>query len=158
ENAPDAYDSRYWLADATHNVVVIEVAMDRSPTPNEVETARKAAIAVRDSNEDDKYLQPSAVMVVDIAQQVLNDQDKTFERTKGTQGIELRKEVKTTGEGEQTKVVVEPMPNPVLAAIAARDEYILRVPPATDPAKNSDLYAFQAADFYFKYGQFADAR
>jgi tetratricopeptide (TPR) repeat protein len=158
ENAPDAYDSRFWLADASHHIVVIEVAMDRSPTPNEVESARKAAIAVRDSNEDDKYLQPSAVMVVDIAQQVLNDQYKAFDRTKGAQGIEVRKEVKTTGEGEQTRVVAESVPNPVLAAIAARDEYILRVPPAADPAKNSDLYAFQSGDFYFKYGQFADAR
>jgi tetratricopeptide (TPR) repeat protein/outer membrane protein assembly factor BamD (BamD/ComL family) len=158
ENAPDAYESRYWLADANHNIVVIEVAMDRTPTPGEIDTARKTAIAVRDSNEDDKYLQPSAVMVVDIAQQVLNDQHKTYERTKGAQGIELRKEVKTTGEGEQTKVVTDPMPQPVLAAIAARDEYIQRVPPAADPAKNADLYAFQSADFYFKYGQFAEAR
>src|SRR5690606_15796901 len=32
ENAPDAYESRYWLADALHMVVVITVAMDRSPT------------------------------------------------------------------------------------------------------------------------------
>ncbi len=62
------------------------------------------------------------------------------------------------------------MPPPVLAAIAARDEYIQRVPPAVDVAnttkeagegkvegKNADLYAFQSADYYFLYGQFADA-
>src|SRR6185503_13487816 len=158
ENSPDAYESRYWLADANHNVVVIEVAMDRSPTPAEIETARKTAVAVRDSNEDDKYLQPAAVMVVDIAQQVLNDQYKAFDRTKGTAGIEMRKEVKTTGEGEQTRVVTDPVPPTVLAAVAARDEYIQRVPPAADPAKNADLYAFQSGDFYFKYGQFAEAR
>src|SRR5262249_41688620 len=64
-----------------------------------------------------------------------------------------------------------PVPPAVLGAIAARDEYILRVPPAADVAisatekgegrvegKNADLYAFQSADYYFLYGQFAEAR
>ncbi|MEO5728665.1 MAG: hypothetical protein ABI134_29095 [Byssovorax sp.] len=158
ENSSDAYESRYWLADAYHNVVAILVAMDRSPTPLEVETARKAAVSVRDSNEDDKYLQPAAVMVVDIAQQVLNDQYKTFERTSGAQGIELRKAVKTTGEGDEVRAVVEPVPPAVLAAVSARDEYLQRVPAASDPAKNADLYAFDSADFYFLYGQFGEAK
>ncbi|MFS8066096.1 MAG: tetratricopeptide repeat protein, partial [Byssovorax sp.] len=158
ENSSDAYESRYWLADAYHNVVAILVAMERSPTPLEVETARKAAVSVRDSNEDDKYLQPAAVMVVDIAQQVLNDQYKTFERTGGAQGIELRKAVKTTGEGDEVRAVVEPVPPAVLAAVSARDEYLQRVPAASDPAKNADLYAFDSADFYFLYGQFGEAK
>ena len=65
ENSSDAYESRYWLADANHNIIVTLVAMERSPSPAEVEAARKTAIAVRDSNEDDKYLQPAAYMVVD---------------------------------------------------------------------------------------------
>jgi hypothetical protein len=157
-NASDAYESRYWLADANHNVVVILVAMDRSPTQNEIETARRTAIDVRDSNEDDKYLQPSAFMVVDTAQQVLNDQYKLYERSKGAQGIEKRDQVKVTGEGDQLRAVKEAVPAPVLAAVAARDEYIQRVPPQADPAKNGDLYAFQAADYYFLYGQFDEAR
>ncbi|MFO0762305.1 MAG: tetratricopeptide repeat protein [Byssovorax sp.] len=158
ENSPDAYESRFWLADAHHNIVTIKVAMEVSPTPAEVETAKKSAIAVRDSNEDDKYLQPSAVMVVDIAQQVLNDQYRLFEKSGGSEGIELRKEVKTTGEGEQEKLVTDPIPPQVMAAIAARDEYIQRVPPAQDPAKNADLYGFQAADFFFLYGHFEEAK
>ncbi len=158
ENSPDAYESRFWLADANHNIVVIEVAMDKTPTQAEVDAAKKTAIAVRDSNEDDKYLQPAAVMVVDIAQQVLNDQYKVWERTSGSQGIELRKEVKTTGTGEQEKLVTDPMPPQVIAAVSSRDEYIQRVPPAQDPAKNADLYAFQAADFFFLYGQFEEAK
>lgn len=158
ENSSDAYESRYWLADAHHNIVAIVVAMDRTPSSLEVDTARKAAVAVRDSNEDDKYLQPAAVMVVDIAQQVLNDQYKAFERTSGAQGIQLRKSVKITGEGEETKAVADPVPAAVLAAVSARDEYLQRVPAATDPAKNADLYAFDSADFYFLYGQFAEAK
>jgi tetratricopeptide (TPR) repeat protein len=158
ENSSDAYESRYWLADAYHNIVSIVVAMDQTPTPLEVDTARKAAVTVRDSNEDDKYLQPAAVMVVDIASQVLNDQYKTFERTSGAQGIELRKAVKTSGEGEDTKAVTDPVPPAVLAAVSARDEYLQRVPAASDPAKNADLYAFDSADFFFLYGQFAEAK
>lgn len=158
ENSSDAYESRYWLADANHNIVVILVAMDRSPGQNEIDAARRSAISVRDSNEDDKYLQPAAFFVVDTAQQVLNDQYKLFERSGGSQGIEKRDKVKTTGEGEQTKVTKDPVPLQVTAAVAARDEYIQRVPLAADPAKNGDLYAYQAADFYFLYGHFDEAR
>jgi hypothetical protein len=165
ENASDAYESRFWLADANHNVIVILVAMERMPTDNEVEAARRTAVAVRDSNEDDKYLQPAAYMVVDTAQQVLNAHHKQWEKTRGSTGIEKREQVKTTGEGDTTVVVKDTVPAPVLAAIAARDEYIQRVPPNVDvPApgkdggKQSDLYAFGAADFYFLYGQFDDAK
>ncbi|AUX45753.1 hypothetical protein SOCE26_072490 [Sorangium cellulosum] len=158
ENAPDAYESRYWLADAHHMIVVISVAMDRSPTREEVDVARRAAISVRDSNEDDKYLQPAAYMVVDTAHQALLDRHKTFQRTNGAEGIEPRDKVKIVGEGDQQRVIAEPLPPEVQANVAARDEYIQRVPPALDAARNIDLYAFQAADYYFLYGQFAEAR
>jgi tetratricopeptide (TPR) repeat protein len=159
ENSSDAYESRYWLADANHMIVVVTVAMDRSPSTAEIEAARKTAVAVRDSNEDDKFLQPAAFFVVDTAHQVLLDQYKLFQRSGGAQGIEQRDKIKIENEGtEQQKVVVTPVPAPVIAAIAARDEYIQRVPAASDPSKNADLYTFQAADYYFIYGQFADAR
>ncbi|MCC6552712.1 MAG: hypothetical protein IT372_06775, partial [Polyangiaceae bacterium] len=158
ENAPDAYESRYWLADAYHMIVVIEVAMDQTPGPNELEAARRSAIAVRDSNEDDKYLQQAAYMVVDTAHQALLDQNKLYKRSAGAEGIEPREKLKIEGEGDQQRVVAEPVPKPVLDSIAARDEYIQRVPPALDAPKNLDLYAFQAADYYFLYGQFAEAR
>ncbi|HSN98300.1 MAG TPA: hypothetical protein VLS89_08375, partial [Candidatus Nanopelagicales bacterium] len=158
ENAPDAYDSRYWVADALHMVVVLQVAMDRSPTPSEVDAARRSAIAVRDSNEDDKFLQQAAYLVVDTAHQQLMDQYKLYKRTGGQEGFEERDRVKTEGEGEEIKVVKETVPKPVLDAIAAREEYVQRVPPAMDAPKNIDLYAFQAADFYFLYGQFDEAR
>ena len=166
-NASDAYESRFWLADANHNVVVVLVMMDRTPSPNEVDAARRTAIDVRDSNEDDKYLQPAAFMVVDTAQQVLKDQYKLYDRSKGAQGIERREAVKTTGEGEAATVLKDPVPPAVLGAIAARDEYIQHVPPAVDLAvpdsvkeggKNADLYAYDGADYYFIYGQFDDAK
>ncbi|WP_437731126.1 tetratricopeptide repeat protein [Sorangium sp. So ce1335] len=158
ENAPDAYESRYWLADAHHMIVVISVAMDRSPTRQEIELSRSTAVSVRDSNEDDKYLQPAAYMVVDTAHQALLDRHKVFQRTNGAEGIEPREKLKIVGEGDEQRVVSEPLPPEVQAAVAARDEYIQRVPPALDAPKNIDLYAFQAADYYFLYGQFAEAR
>ncbi|WP_438014741.1 hypothetical protein WMF18_28115 [Sorangium sp. So ce315] len=158
ENAPDAYESRYWLADAHHMIVVITVAMDRSPARQEIELSRSTAVAVRDSNEDDKYLQPAAYMVVDTAHQALLDRHNLFQRTSGAEGLEPRDKLKIVGEGDEQRVVSEPLPPEVQAAVTARDEYIQRVPPALDAPKNIDLYAFQAADYYFLYGQFAEAR
>jgi hypothetical protein len=170
-NAPDAYESRYWLADANHNVVVILVLLEKSPAANEIEAARRSAVEVRDSNEDDKYLQPAAFMVVDTARLVVEDQYKLRERSKGAQGLERREAVKTTGEGENVKVIKDPVPQPILALIAARDEYIRRVPPSADLAvtskeagqgkiegKNADLWGYQSAEDYFVYGQFEDAK
>jgi len=159
ENASDAYESRYWLADANHNIVAIVVALDHSLSASEIDAARTTAIAVRDSNEDDKFLEPAAWMVVDSAQQAVVDQNQAYRRSGGSSGIEPRDKVKLENEGtEQVKVITEPVPPVLLAAIAARDEYVERVPAAADVNKRSDGYAFQAADAYFLYGQFAEAR
>jgi hypothetical protein len=153
-DADDTYDSRYWLADANHGIVVTLVALDRTPTSAEVETARKTATDVRDSNEGDKYLQPSAFMLVDVAQQVLTDRYEQFERTKGASGFALRRSAPVSGHGASPL----PMPAEVLAAIAARDDYRRRVPESLDTPRNAGLYAFDAADFYFLYGHFDEAR
>src|SRR5690606_7161990 len=144
-------DARYW-------VVVLQVALGRSPTAEEVRLAREAAIGVRDSNEDDKYLQPAAYYVVAIADKVLEDAHRRFEESGGREGIEKREEVRLDGEGSNRKVVREPLNAMVLDTIRARDEYIARIPVENDPQKNGPLYAFQAADTFFLYGQFGDAR
>ncbi|MFO0755728.1 MAG: hypothetical protein U0359_04525 [Byssovorax sp.] len=158
EGAKDAAESRYWLADALHRQVVIEVALDRSPSPEALAAARNAAVAVRDAAGDDTYRQPAAFMVVDLAQQVLMARHAHFERTHGAEGIERREQVKTTGGDEDPKVVVEPLPPEVLAAITAREEYLARIPTALDVAQNRDLYRYQIGDFYFVYGHFAEAK
>ncbi|MGC4092090.1 MAG: hypothetical protein QM756_30255 [Polyangiaceae bacterium] len=88
--AIDSYESRFWLADARYWVVVLQVALSRSPAPSEVRLAREAAGVVRDSNEDDKYLQPAAYYVVTIAEKVLEDENRKFEQSKGSQGVEKR--------------------------------------------------------------------
>lgn len=156
--AMDAYESRFWLADSRFWVVVLQAGIGRSPQPAEVKAARDSAAAVRDSNEDDKYLQPSAYYVVTIAEKVQEDQYRLFQESGGRQGIEKRDELKFSGEGDARKPVQEAMPGPILDAIKARDEYNDRIPIDRDPQKNGLLYAFQSADLYFVYGDFQNAK
>jgi hypothetical protein len=154
----DVYDSRFWLADSRYWVVVLQVTLGRTPTPQEVTAAREAAIAVRDSNEDDKYIQPSAYYVVAIAEKLLEDAYRRFEASNGREGIERRDAVRFDGEGASRKVIKDPVPGLVLEAIRARDDYTARIPVDRDPQRNGFLYTFQSADLFFVYGQFADAR
>ncbi|MBM4362692.1 MAG: hypothetical protein FJ104_08425, partial [Deltaproteobacteria bacterium] len=156
--ALDAYDSRFWLADARYWIVVLQIALERTPTPDDLQRARGAAADVRDSNEDDKYLQPSAFYLVSIAEKLLGDRYRAHQASGGTQGFPKREEVQFEGEGEARKVVQAPVPAEVLEAVRARDDYNARIPLDRDPEKNGLLYAFQSADFFFLYGDFAEAR
>jgi outer membrane protein assembly factor BamD (BamD/ComL family) len=156
--ALDAYESRFWLADARYWVVVLQVALGRTPTPSEIQTAKDAAIDVRDSNEDDKYLQPAAYDLVSIAEKVLEDKFRQFQASNGAAGIEKRDEVRFTGENETRKFVTEPLPPEIAEAIKARDDYNARITVDRDPEHNGLLYAFQAADYYFVYGHFDEAK
>lgn len=166
ENAPDAYESRYWLADARYRAVTIGVALhkiqpDATPEPSakEIVDARSAAIDVRDSNEDDKYLEPAAVMVVAIADVRRDLEYQRFEASGGSQGIEKVERLKLDNEGtENEKVVRQKIPDAVIDGILARDEYVQRVPPNLDVNKNALVYQFYSADTFFLYGQFEDAK
>jgi hypothetical protein len=153
-----AYEARFWLADAQHRIVALTVELDRSPAPEDVEASRRSAIRVRDSNEDDKYLEPAANRIVDLARLVVEFRRREFRRTQGKAGFEPREAVKTTGVGLELRVVSEPMPKEVAALVAARDEYVARVPAARDPGHNADLYRYQSAETAFVYGQFDEAR
>jgi tetratricopeptide (TPR) repeat protein len=159
ENAPDAYETRFWIADARHGVIVVTVNLDRSPSIQEINNARQAAVDVRDSNEDDKFLQPAAYYVVDVAEQALQDQYRLHARTGGAQGFKERTEVRFVKAADgQDRVVADPIPPYVQAGMAARDEYVQRVPPSADTPKNSIVYQFQVADTYFLYGHFDQAK
>lgn len=156
--AMDAYETRFWVADARYWVAVLQVALNRSPSAEEVRLAREASTAVRESNEDDKYLQPAAYYVVTLAEKILEDQYRLFKESEGARGIEQRTEVEFEGEGESRRVKVLEIPAPVRDAIVARDDYNARIAADRDPQKNGLLYAFQSADYTFVYGQFAEAR
>jgi tetratricopeptide (TPR) repeat protein len=166
ENAPDSYDSRFWLADARHNQVRIEVLLhklkrERFPEPNqrEIDEAKAFAIDVRDSNEDDKYLEPAAFFAVDESDV---NRDVEYQRsldTKGTSGIEPRTEVRfDSPDVEKRKVLVVSIPDAVMSSLSAREDYVLKVPPTLDVNHRANDYQYFVAETYFLYGHFEDAK
>ena len=162
ENAPDAYESRYWNADARRNYVRIQVTLHNAspklfpePSKKDIDEALLAAIEVRDSNEDDKYLDNAALFVVDVSDVDRDLAYARFKETGGTSGIERRDEVKFDGPDPSTrKVIKDVVPPVVLQSLNARDEYIHIVPPSLDPQKKGLDYEYFIADTYFLYGQF----
>ncbi len=157
-NALDAYESKYWLADARYNLVVLQLVLGLEPKKEDIDCARAANAQVRDSNEDDKFLQPAAYNLVSMSERLVDFEFKKFDETAGKEGIERREEVKFTGDGKDKKVVKETVPQPIMNAIVDRDDYVTRIPPERDPVQNTLLYAYQAGDYFFVYGQFDEAR
>lgn len=165
ENAPDAYESRYWLADARRQYVRISVVLHKvapktypEPTRKDIDEALAAAIDVRDSNEDDRYLENAGFFVVDVSDV---DRDLAFTRAEQAQpgGIEKREEVKFDGPDEATrKPLRDNIPAVVLQSMTARDEYVKIVPASLDIQKRSNDYQYYVAEQYFLYGQFDLAR
>ena len=165
ENAPDAYESRYWLADARRQYVRIQVVLHKvagktypEPSKKDIDEALAAAIDVRDSNEDDKYLDNAAFFVVDVADV---DRDLAYQRAEGggAGGVEKREEVKFDSTDEaQRKPLREAIPAVVMQSMLARDEYVKLVPPSLDIQKRSNDYQYYVAEQYFLYGQFDQAR
>ncbi|MBX3259990.1 MAG: tetratricopeptide repeat protein [Labilithrix sp.] len=166
ENAPDAYESRYWNADARRNYVRIQVKLHEvapklypEPSKRDIDEALLAAIEVRDSNEDDKYLDNAAFFAVDVSDV---DRDLAYGRfveTRGTAGIERRDDVKFDSADEGTRnVVKDVIPPVVLQSMTARDEYVRAVPPSLDPQQRGLEYQYYVAEQYFLYGHWDVAR
>ncbi len=157
-NAVDAYESRFWLADASFWNVVLQVQVGRTPGVDEVNAAMDSARRVRDSNEDDQYLQPAAYYLVVLADKLLEARYSDYVVSGGTRGFPRRAEVAFSGEGDARRPVRLDVPREVQQAVRARDEYNESISFEEDPQKNGLLYAFQAADHYFVYGQFDEAQ
>ncbi|MEM1032646.1 MAG: hypothetical protein AAGN82_20035 [Myxococcota bacterium] len=161
ENAEDAYESRFWLADAYTNAVLIQIQLGRDPNPEEAKLAKQFARDVRDSNEDDRFLQPAAMMLVRVAQQQVKREHQKFEETGGAEGFAERSELQRVGEGDAETFEVISLPPPLREMITAFDEYISRVPLEAEPdqaAKNHDRFAYLGGEIPFFYGQFKQAR
>lgn len=156
-NAVDAYESRFWLADARFWVVVLQLQLDQTPREAEIAAAQAAARKVRDSNEDDKFLQPAAFYLVTLADKIVDNRYREHDRSGGMRGFPKRTEVTFSGEGSDRKPVTLQIPAEMTATVTARDEYNQRIEYELDPQKNGRLYAFQAAEVYFVYGQFDEA-
>ncbi|MFP6686514.1 MAG: hypothetical protein VB934_17470, partial [Polyangiaceae bacterium] len=167
ENSEDAYESRFWLADAYTNIVVLKVQRlgfvegdveAALPTAKDVSRAQSTAREVRDSNEDNKYLQPAALMVVRVAQQMVVANYKLDELTSGAKGFPRRKQLEFEGEGDAKKFRTDPVPAPVIQMITAFDEYVANVPANADPYKNHDQFTYTGGEVPFLYGQFPEAK
>lgn len=156
--ALDSYESRFWLADARYWVAVLQVSLGRTPTAAEVTAARNAAIDVRDSTEDDRYLQPAAFYLVSMSDNLLKDAHREHKDSGGRRGVAPRDAVQFTAGGADRKFVSEALPPEVENSVLDRDGYNEAIVFEEDPQRNGPLYAFQAAEFYFVYGQFDEAR
>jgi hypothetical protein len=156
--ALDSYDSRFWLADARYWIVVLQVSLGRTPSEPEVTAARNAAIDVRDSTEDDRYLQPAAYYLVSMSDNLLTDAYREYGASAGTRGIAPRDSVQFVSAGADRKPIAQPLPVQVENAVIDRDGYNESIVFEEDPQHNGPLYAFQAAEYYFVYGQFEQAR
>jgi tetratricopeptide (TPR) repeat protein len=156
--ALDSYESRFWLADAHYWALILQVTLGRTPNDGEIEAARNAAIDVRDSTEDDRYLQPAAYYLVSMSDNLLKDAYREYTDSGGARGVAPREAVQFSGGGADRKPLSEPLPIQVENAVADRDGYNESIVFEEDPQRNGPLYAFQAAEFYFVYGQFEQAR
>lgn len=166
ENAPDAYESRYWNADARHQYVRIQVTLHKvapkaypEPSKKDIDEALAAAMEVRDSNEDDKFLDNAAFFVVDVSDVDRDLAYARYDETKGAAGIQKREEVKFDGTDPNTRnVIKDAIPPVVQQSMTARDEYVHAVPPNLDSQKRGLEYQYYVAETYFLYGQFDESR
>jgi tetratricopeptide (TPR) repeat protein len=136
----------------------VKVAMGQSPRVPDVLKARASAVAVRDSNEDDRYLEVAATYAVNLAFLVRDDQLRLYRDTGGSRGLEDRTTLKTEGKGDTLKVVKEPQHPAVRFLNLSQEEYIARVPVNLDVNKNAAKFRFQVAESFFFYGHFEEAK
>jgi tetratricopeptide (TPR) repeat protein len=170
ENAPDAYKSRYFYADAMHQQVRLQVQLNgydpktyAEPTSADIAAAKQAAIDVRDSDEDDQFIDNAGLFVVDLADVDRDLAFSHFKQSNGTQGVEPRNAPKLDGPKDNQTVVTDEIPDVIQKGMQARDEYVQRVPPEKQHADDKGVlpaanYAFYAAQEYMIYGHFKEAQ
>jgi tetratricopeptide (TPR) repeat protein len=150
ENAPEAYESRYWHADALRHRVMIQAKLREAkahagPSTSAIAEATRAAVEVRDSTEDDKFLDNAAFFVVELA-----DVARDLAYARGE--VDKRDEVRFA-----PGVMKDPIPAVVQASLSARDEYARAAPHTKDPARALG-YRYYVAETYFLYGHWDVAR
>lgn len=169
-DAADNYESRYWVADSLHKIVVVTNALGEKLAPNRVKAARDAAIEVRDSNLDDKYLKYAAFFAIDVYDRLADEGFEAYKKSMCITGIGyeiiedptqepgdacLAESVK--GSREEKRIWVRPIPDAVIATLREREDYIAKVPKSMDPEGNSLRYRFQVADTLYRYGRWGEA-
>ncbi len=172
-DAADSYDSKFFIADARHKIILATRKLDEKLDPKKVDEARTAAVEVRDSNLDDKYLRYSAYFAVDVVDMLA---DEGFEANKkagcglgvGLEVVEspldepqdaCRTEGEKEGRDEKTqkRIWIRTIPDPVVRTFRERDEYVSKVPTSLDVDKNAARFEYEIADGLYRYGHFDEA-
>jgi hypothetical protein len=166
----DAYESKYWIADSLHKIIVVTNAMGEKLDPKQVKDARDAAIEVRDSNLDDKYLKFAAFFAIDVVDRLADEGFETYKKSGCQPGIGFEVVDDPTGEPgdacvpdsvkearEEKRIWIRPIPEPVVTTLREREDFIAHVPASLDPENNSLRYRYQVADALYRYGRWSEA-
>jgi len=169
-DSADAYESKYWIADSLHKIIVVTHAMGEKLDPKQVKEARDAAIEVRDSNLDDKYLKFAAYFAIDVVDRLAEEGLDAYKKSGCTPGVGFEVIDDPTGEPgdacvsdavkesrEEKRIWIRPMPEPILATLREREDYVAHVPPSVDPEGNSLRYRYHIADMLYRYGRWSEA-
>jgi outer membrane protein OmpA-like peptidoglycan-associated protein len=166
EKPADVYEARFWAADARYQRVSIQSmlhslqpAVSPDPSAEDLELARAAAVAARDSHEGSQYLEAAAFFAVHVADIARDIAWQHWVDTRAAAGVERRMHVRFDGADPATRTVRrDPVPPEVQASIAARDEFVKLVPPALDVRHRAIEYQWYGAETLFAYGHFDEAR
>jgi serine/threonine-protein kinase len=161
-DSDESYENAYWLAQARHEAVRIEVLLHKLkkepwPTPQEIADARQAAVAVRDAK-DGTYLMNAALFVVDLSDY---DRDIAFQQfvdSDAAAGLEDRQQPHYLGKDGTGRPELDPIPPQIQTSMQARYFFIERVPPTMDVTHNAVEFQIYNAGQFFLYGYFDEAR
>lgn len=169
-DAADNYESRYWVADSLHKIVVVTNAMGEKLDPKKVKDARDAAIEVRDSNLDDKYLKYAAFFAIDVYDRLADEGLEAYKKSGCVNGVGFEVVEDPTQEAgdaciapsvkdarEEKRIWIRPVPDPIVATLREREDYVAKVPKSMDPEGNSLRYRYQVADTLYRYGRWGEA-
>ena len=156
-NAPDAYESRYWLADADHNVVVILVSSSRRPAQRDRRRAPRGDRRARLQRGRQVPAARGASWSSTPAQQVLERPVQALRPHARARRASSRATASGPPARATASAVVEEPAAPAGAPTRSRratSTSSASRPPSTwptpprraDPAKNADLFRYQAAD------------
>lgn len=144
-------EPRFWHADATYWIVVLQIATNQTPSSLEVDEALATARAVRDGSA--KWAEVGAYYSVMIADKVLQNENRRFRESNGAAGIEPRTPPDLNKARPSAAVAVPPQ---VQAALDARTEYLRRVVKGGEAVKRPDM-ALSGAQLLLAYGQLDQA-
>ncbi len=169
-DAADAYESKYWISDSYHKIVLVTHAMGEPLDPKLVKDARDAAVEVRDSNLDDKYLRYAAYFAVDVYDKLAQEGFDKYKKANCQAGVGHEVVDDPTWEPgdacvpesvresrEERRIWIRSVPDAVVSTLREREDYAAKVPKSLDVDNNSLAFRYQVADALYRYGRWDEA-